>query len=214
VLVRHARTAWNFQGRAQGHTDVPLDDVGREQARALAPYIVTMAPSRIVSSDLARARETAEVLGAATGLPVTIDARLREFDVGERAGLSATEFAEKFPAEHAHWLGGHVTGMVPGAETVAQVTERMVPALREVWEATGRGETSVVVTHGASLRVCMLTLLGLPEEHFVRFRAIDNCGWVVLEEAPGNGGFRLASYNETAHPAEHGPDFASDSPIR
>lgn len=214
MLVRHGRTRWNSEGRAQGHTDVPLDEVGRRQAEVLAPYVVTMAPARIVTSDLARARQTAEVLGAATGLPVTVDARLREFDVGERSGLTAAEFADKFPAEHGHWIAGHVTGMVAGAETVAEVTARMLPALREVWAATAPDETSVVVTHGASLRVCMLALLGLPEEHFVRFRAIDNCGWVVLEEAPGDGGFRLASYNETAHPAVHGPDFASDSPIR
>lgn len=213
VLVRHGQTAWNLEGRAQGQTDVGLDDTGRAQAAALAPYIAAMAPTALWSSDLTRARETAAVLAAATGLEVRPDARLREFDAGERAGLTTAEFAERFPEAHASWRDGHITGHVPGAETVAQVTARMVPALREIWAATGPGETTVVVAHGACLRVSLLAFLGWPESLLGTLRGLDNCGWTVVEAGSDGHGVRLASYNETAHPAVHGPDFASDAPV-
>jgi len=213
VLVRHGQTAWNLEGRAQGHLDVGLDDTGRAQAVALAPYIASMAPAALWSSDLARALQTADQLATATGLPVQPDARLREFDAGERAGLTAAEFAERFPGAHASWQDGHVTGHVAGAETIAQVVARMVPALHEIWESTSTGETSVVVAHGACLKVSLLAFLGWPESLLANLRTLDNCGWAVVESDAHGSGIRLASYNETAHPAVHGPDFASDAPV-
>ncbi len=213
VLARHGRTAWNAEGRAQGHTDVGLDDVGRAQAAAMAPYLALLEPTALWSSDLARAQETAAEVARATGLPVTSDPRLREFDVGERAGLTVAEFAGTFPEAHAAWKSGHITGGVPGAETPAQVLDRVVPALREIWNAIPEGETGVVIAHGACLKVSLVAFLGWPAELGASLRGLDNCGWVVLESAPAGRGIRLASYNETAHPAVHGPDFASDAPV-
>jgi probable phosphoglycerate mutase len=213
VLVRHGQTAWNLEGRAQGHTDVSLDDTGRAQARAMAGYLAAMRPVALWSSDLARARETAEYVAAAAGLATRTDRRLREFDVGLRAGLTVAEFAERFPAEHAAWAGGHVTGGVPGAETVADVTGRMVPALRQILAATPTGGTSVVVAHGAALRVSLAVLLGWPDGVDRTVRGMDNCGWTTVEDDPAHDRLRLSSYNETAHPGVHGPDFASDAPV-
>jgi probable phosphoglycerate mutase len=213
VLVRHGRTAWNLEGRAQGHTDVSLDATGRAQARAVAPHLAAMRPVALWASDLTRARETAEYVAAATGLTVRCDRRLREFDVGLRAGLTIPEFAERFPAEHASWAAGHVTGGVPGAETPGQVTGRMVPALREILAGTPAGATSLVVAHGAALRVSLAVLLGWPDGLDVTLRGMDNCGWTTVEDDPVRGRLRLSSYNETAQPGVHGPDFASDAPV-
>ncbi len=165
------------------------------------------------SSDLARARETASYLAAATGLEVRHDARLREFDAGDRAGLTLQEFAERIPDAHASWRDGHVTGYVAGAETTADVVARMVPVLREIWNTTPDGETSVVVAHGACTKVSLVAFLGWPEDVLGTLRGLDNCGWAVVEADPHGRGIRLASYNETAHPAVHGPDFASDTPV-
>jgi probable phosphoglycerate mutase len=213
VLVRHGQTAWNLEGRAQGHTDIGLDDIGRGQARTLAPYVAAMGPTALWSSDLTRARETAAYLARATGLPVREDPRLREFDAGARAGLTLAEFAESFPDAHTAWQEGHITGHVPGAETIDDVTARMVPALHDAWDSTPAGETTVVVAHGACLRVSLLAFLGWPESLLGSLRGLDNCGWAVVEADAGGRGIRLASYNETAHPAVHGPDFASDAPV-
>lgn len=216
VLVRHGRTAWNLEGRAQGHTDVGLDEVGRAQAAAVAPVLARLAPSTLWSSDLARARETAAAIAAATGLEPRYDARLREFDVGERAGLTVAEFAASYPTEHAAWRAGHLTGGVPGAEMPEQVVDRMVPALREIWTATAPGETTVVVAHGACLKVALVAFLGWPTEVGTTLRGLDNCGWAVVEEGSGTAGsaagIRLASYNETVVPTVHGPDYSADGP--
>lgn len=179
----------------------------------MASYLALMEPTRLFSSDLARARETAAEVSGVTGLEVTYDARLREFDVGERAGLNVPEFAQRFPDEYAAWSGGHITGLVPGAETPEQVTARVVPALREIWESAGPEETTVVISHGACLKVSLVAFLGWPEEVGSSLRGLDNCGWVVLEEDGAGRGIRLSSYNETAHPAIHGPDFASEAPV-
>jgi probable phosphoglycerate mutase len=214
VLLRHGQTGWNLEGRAQGHTDVSLDETGLAQAEAMAPVVAAMEPSALWSSDLARARETAAAIAALTGLEVRTDPRLREFDVGQRAGLTIAEFAERFPEAHAAWAAGHITGGVAGAEAPDDVVGRVLPALEDAWSGTAEGETTVVVSHGAALKVSLTALLGLPRGFDTRLRAMDNCGWSVLEQDPSRRGLRLASYNETVHPATHGPDFASDSPIR
>jgi len=215
VLLRHGRTAWNLEGRAQGHTDVPLDDTGRAQAAAAAPYLALLHPTLLWSSDLARARETASYVEAATGLVATLDPRVREFDVGERAGLTVAEFAAKYPEAHARWASGHITGGVPGAETIEDVTGRMVPALRDMVAALAPGETGVVVTHGACLKVSLVALLGLPVEVDESIFVMDNCGWASVTEHR-SGRLRLSSYNETAHPGvltvPGTPDFATDAP--
>ena len=97
VLLRHGETDWNAQGRAQGHADVPLNAVGRAQAETVAPVLAAFEPARLWSSDLARALQTAEYVAAATGLAIEPDARLREYDVGQRSGLTLAEFAARLP---------------------------------------------------------------------------------------------------------------------
>jgi probable phosphoglycerate mutase len=89
----------------------------------------------------------------------------------------------------------------------------MVPALREILAGTAAGGTSVVVAHGAALRVSLAVLLGWPDGLDVTLRGMDNCGWTTVEDDPVRGRLRLSSYNETAQPGVHGPDFASDAPV-
>ena len=97
LLVRHGETDWNLERRWQGHIDRPLNDVGRAQARALADRLDSEPFAAVYSSDLARARETAEIVAAAHGLPVHLDPRLREADVGEWSGLTADEIERRYP---------------------------------------------------------------------------------------------------------------------
>src|SRR5919206_4482332 len=91
LLVRHGETDWNAEGRLQGHTDRPLNDVGRRQARELAERLAGEGADAIYASDLARAKETAEIVGARLGLPVVIDADLREKNWGTWEGLTGDE---------------------------------------------------------------------------------------------------------------------------
>ena len=184
VLLRHGRTHWNHVRRAQGHADVPLDEVGHAQVRAVAPLVATLEPVRLWSSDLPRARQTAEPVAAACGLPVEVDRRLREFSVGERQGLTWAESVERFP-----WIAdgvglGEQLRLVPGAESDEDVIRRVVPAVEEMAGALQPGETGVVVSHGAAIKLALVGLLGWGSEAARTFAVLGNCQWttVVLPE--------------------------------
>src|SRR5262245_65615545 len=97
LLTRHGETDWNREHRVQGHTDVPLNENGREQARALAERLVDVPLAAIYASDLARARETAEIVARRLGLGVVLDPGLREKNFGSWEGLTDVEIAERFP---------------------------------------------------------------------------------------------------------------------
>jgi glucosyl-3-phosphoglycerate phosphatase len=203
VLLRHGRTAWNEGGRAQGHADVGLDERGHAQAAAVAPHMAALGPASLWTSDLARARQTCTYVERATGLSAKVDERLREYDVGERQGMTSQQFEATYPEAFAAWRVGDDRVHVPGAETDAQVRARMVPALRECLHSLGASETGVVVTHGAALKVGLLGLLGWPQWQAATLRGIDNCAWVTLARTP-SGRVRLGSYNEHAAPPDSG----------
>ena len=196
VLVRHGQTAWNAEGRAQGHTDVGLDETGRSQSEAMATVLAGLDPSLLVTSDLARARETAAFLEKQTGLTAVEDPRWREFDLGERTGLTLQEFGEHLGVHFDGWWDVHTHIEVPGAESPDQLAARVLPAFREVLDRLGEGGTAVVVTHGASLRVAIAGILGWPLEVAGDIKAMHNCGWATLTQT-GAGILRLSAYNLT-----------------
>lgn len=197
VLLRHGQTDWNAIGRGQGHADVEINDLGHDQASAAAPLVAAYRPSVVWSSDLARARQTASYVGKECGLEPRLDARLREFDLGERTGLTMAQFADAFPNEYAEFVTGQHPA-VPGAETTDQVVARFEAALGEVVAALAPGESAVVVAHGAALKVATTALLGWPAALGSGLKGLENCGWVVLDELDDTGRFRLAAWNLTA----------------
>jgi glucosyl-3-phosphoglycerate phosphatase len=213
VLVRHGETDWNAASRAQGYTDIPLNATGHDQARALADALKALGPVRLWSSDLMRARQTAEYVATATGLPVEQDVRLREYDVGARAGLTIAGFAERFPEEHAAWLTHSEHLLVPGAETTAQVRDRLLPALRECVCALKPRETGIVVLHGGCLTIGLMGLLGWPHELDSSLQGLENGCYCVLTESGRLGGLRLTSYNEKAGGPRHRPELVADAPV-
>lgn len=201
LLVRHGRTAWNAEGRAQGHADIPLDEVGRQQtaelARKLAEVLAGRRLSGLWSSDLARASDTAAGLASRLWAQIRYDARLREFDVGARQGLTAAEYAEKFPG-HDAGLGGYLGSPTPvGAEEVEQVRHRMSAAMTDVLAALEPGETGIVVTHGAALRAALPDLLDWPWEQVRSLAPVRNCHWVEIT-VPAAGDPVLVAYNTSA----------------
>lgn len=194
VLARHGRTAWNLEGRGQGHTDVDLDETGHAEALAAAPLLAGYEPAVVWSSDLARARQTAQYVAKETGVEPVYDARLREVDLGERTGLSRAEFAARFPAEHtAHMEGRYVP--VPGAETLEDVVARVRSALDELLGGLDAGATGLVIGHGTSLKASVMALLGWPADQAVALAALGNCRQAVLQEVEYGGRLRLSAYN-------------------
>lgn len=201
LLLRHGQTAWNLAGRAQGHADVPLDEVGQAQAARVAPAVARFAPARLWSSDLARARQTADHVARACGLEVVEDARLREFSVGARQGLTWSESVERFPQiADGHSLGDRLRD-VPGAESDEDVAGRIVPALQEMLGSLGPGEVGVAVTHGAAVKVGLAGLLGWPATWSASLGVLGNCRWALVEASRDPERTRLLVYG--------GGDFAS-----
>jgi glucosyl-3-phosphoglycerate phosphatase len=205
VLLRHGQTAWNAERRAQGHSDVPLDHVGRAQAAAAAPYVAGLRPRFVWSSDLARARETGELVAAAAGVDLRLDERLREYHLGERTGITMDEYAAAHPKEYRLYRSGRYD-VVPGGETTEQVVERVGECLRDALAALDAGGCGVLVGHGAALKVSLLAVLGWPEGLTEGLEALHNCCWAELRDSGLDGRLRLGAYNRRA---VGGPDFVS-----
>ncbi|HEU5240582.1 MAG TPA: histidine phosphatase family protein [Ornithinibacter sp.] len=194
VVLRHGETDHNAARIWQGHLDTTLSDLGLEQADAAGPAIAALSPDRIVSSDLTRARLTAESVGRACGIPVTLDPRFREIDVGAWQGMGAAEVADRWPEVQAALARGEDVRRGEHGETVADVAERVGAALTEHLDALGPGECLVVSTHGASGRTLAAWLLGL--DHDLAWRvlgALGNCHWAELVE--GRAGWRIQTWN-------------------
>jgi probable phosphoglycerate mutase len=190
IVWRHGRTEWNVAGRTQGQLDVPLDDIGHEQARAAADRLAAESPDAIVSSDLRRAADTAAALAAATGLPVRFDQRLRERHFGQWQGLTNEESAARYPEAFARWRRGEVVADA-GLEELDSVIGRGAAALTD---AATLGATVVVVTHGGTAKHAMAALLGWPDEMSTRLLGLGNCHWAEMRHL-GERGWLLRSYN-------------------
>jgi probable phosphoglycerate mutase len=199
VLWRHGRTAWNANGRFQGQLDPPLDDVGHAQARAAAEVLASVGVSAILSSDLARASATAEALASVTGLPPTLDPRLREVHLGAWQGLSREDVETLFPDEYAAWLAGEDVRRGDG-ETYVETGQRAASAVREGLDRVPPDGVLVVVTHGGAVRATLGVMLEIDPASWWRFAPLANCRWSVLTETPR--GWRLAEHAAGSPPDE------------
>ena len=197
VLLRHGRTTWNAEGRVQGQLEAELDETGQRQAADVAAVLARLAPVALWSSDSARARQTASYVAKETGLEPTHDARLREYFLAERQGLTHAEYARDFPEEFAEFRRGHFD-VVPGGERCAEVAARMVAALHELVASVEPGECAVAVSHGAAIRDAVPALVGWPVTERAVLHGLDNCGWVELDQTETGAPFRLAAYNRVA----------------
>ncbi len=158
LLVRHGETDWNRDGRVQGHTDVPLNDTGRDQARALAESLADDPVDAVYASDLVRARDTASGVADNRGLPVVQLPELREKNFGTWEGLTREQILTRFPAARpGHWGDG---------ETRDEMSRRVLDALSRI-AASHEGETVVVVTHGGPLRAVQRQLGRADDEPIV-----------------------------------------------
>ncbi|MDO4263772.1 MAG: histidine phosphatase family protein [Deinococcus sp.] len=160
-VVRHAESSWNASGRYQGQTDVPLSPLGEQQVAALAGRLAGRHFAAVYSSDLERARLTAEGLAAALdGSPaVQLEPELREIGVGELAGLTSEEIAQRFPEYLAALHRDPWHTCRPGGESMRDLfvrSRRVFDALRE----KHAGERVLVVTHGGLVRVAVGMALG------------------------------------------------------
>jgi broad specificity phosphatase PhoE len=181
LLTRHGETDWNAERRWQGHSDPPLNERGREQAHELAATLDGV--DVIYASDLARARETAEILGARLGLQVRFDPRLRERSFGAWEGKTWDELEERSADALEKWRAGETHG-AEDAEPYEDFSSRVESFLEHVLERHP-AERVLVVAHGGSIRAIHAFAEGLDyaRDH-PRIPAVANCGlsrYAVLE---------------------------------
>lgn len=193
VLWRHGRTEWNAEGRFQGQQDPPLDAEGRRQAAVAAGHLVsglglTGEDTVVVSSDLSRAVETATALTERLGLPLEVDARLREHGLGRWEGLTRDEVAARHPEQYADWLAGRPV-RDRGGEEPAAVAARALSLVEELPGA----RVAVLVTHGGTSGRLLEALLDLGPEHRRLFGPLANCAWSEL--VPQGSRWRVLRHN-------------------
>ena len=130
ILIRHGQTEWNASQKYQGHTDIPLDDTGRQQARRLAEHLLQLEKVEAVyASDLVRARETAEIIAQAFNLKPLIDPRLRELCFGKWEGLTFNQVYAIYRAEFEQWYNSRQS-LCAGGESFSDVANRSLRLLR------------------------------------------------------------------------------------
>ena len=197
-LLRHGQTPMSVQKRYAGRSDVPLTDLGVQQAAAAAKRLASAGLDVIVTSPLLRAVQTAEEVAAATGVPVVTDDGFREADFGAWEGLTFAEVQERWPAEMAAWLADPEVAP-PGGESLAGVNERVTAALRRVLAARER-QTVLVVSHVTPIKTLVAAALLAPPAALYRMHldvaALSRIDWYA------DGPAVLRSFNDTGHLAD------------
>ena len=206
LLIRHGETAWNAERRLQGHLDIALNAEGERQATALGAALANEPIDRVISSDLARARQTAEAIvrarssQAGGGIEhVDTDHQLRERCYGGFEGLLYSEIAARFPLEFAAWQARNVDGVLPPGknqgETFRGFFDRATAAILG-HAARHPGQTLALVAHGGVLECAYRAALGLsletPRDFKVHNASINR---FVVEQ----GTLKLMSWGEIAH---------------
>lgn len=159
-IVRHGETYWNLEGRMQGWLDSSLTAGGIAQAHAVAQGLVGRGIEYIYSSDLGRARETADIIGATLGLSVELEPGFRERHCGIGQSLTIAEFARQFPQESHSFFHDGADYVVPEGESIRQRHDRCQAAAEKV-AASHPGKTILIVAHGGTLSSIFNFVVGL-----------------------------------------------------
>jgi|YNPBryantNP2012_1023418.scaffolds.fasta_scaffold06899_4 broad specificity phosphatase PhoE len=174
-LIRHGQTDWNIEGRFQGQTDLPLNPQGAAQAEMLAQQFLSEGIhfAAVYSSDLLRARTTAETLARRLGIPLYTDARLREAKLGEWEGKLFSEIKLHYPDWLERRKQDPAYPLAPGGENLIQIAERLSAAAREI-ARIHEGQRVLVVSHGLSLAVLICLSQGEP---------LNRAYWLIPQNA-------------------------------
>ncbi len=194
-LVRHAQSEWNAAGLWQGQADPPLSVQGIEQAAELARRFPAVDVTHVVTSDLRRARATAQPLASSLGAPLTVDPDLREIDVGSWSGRTRDEIEANDPGSLDLYFRGR-EGWT-GGETYAEHSARSARAAATL-ASLETDEAVVAISHGGTIRALVLALLELPAEHRTKLSGIRFTS--ITQLARGPHGWRLVSFNAEMPP--------------
>ena len=205
VLWRHGQTDWNVVNRFQGHSDIDLNEVGRFQVQHAAQILAGMKPTMIISSDLGRARDTAQSLADLTGLTVQIDEDLRETNGGLWEGKTGAENRAEDFQNFIRWIDGDDNPAGDVGERRSDVAARATEAINEAL-AGKTNHTLVVATHGGTARCILGSMLNLPMSTWGSIGGLSNAAWSILSSTPR--GWNLVEHNSGSLPE---PIFGEES---
>jgi probable phosphoglycerate mutase len=195
LAVRHGETAWNVDTRLQGQIDISLNATGQQQARRLAEALAGEGIEAIVTSDLVRARDTAQAVADRTGLPLAFDPGLRERHFGIFQGHTYAEVERRWPEQSARWRRREPAFGAEGGETLQGFYERCVGAATRL-AAAHAGRTLLLVTHGGVLD-CLYRAASRIALDAPRTWELANTGINRLLYSPE--GFTLVGWGDTLH---------------
>lgn len=175
VLIRHGQTEWNAIGRWQGQADPPLNDTGRAQACKTALELKGHQVDALVSSDLLRARQTAEIIGETLGLEVELEPRLREVNLGYWQGLYSNEIRARWPEEMRLWLEQPLAIRPPDGESIHELADRVLAAANDI-AADYAGQRVGLVTHELPIAIIVTRVDGIPLDQ-LRAHMPPNAAW-------------------------------------
>lgn len=185
LLIRHAETVWNAASRIQGQADPALSDRGRQQCERLRGRMARAVLTRIYTSDLERARLTAEAAAAGrSGLAPILDEGLREVSLGSWEGASAESLSSEWPEQYRAWLERPSWDLVPGGEGAEPFAARVARTMTAIVDGAADAEVIAVVTHIGVIRLLLSKLTGAPTDD-MRWRwAIDNASITAIGSRP------------------------------
>ena len=198
IIMRHGQTDWNVENRFQGHTDIPLNAIGRAQVARAASILGTQDINYIISSDLQRAYDTAIAVAAVKKLAVVKDSQLRETHCGSWEGRTGPDIEATDGENLARWFAGDDLPAGGDGERRSEVVTRMMRAIETGLSRCESGQTLLVVTHGGAARGAIGALLGLEISDWVAIGGLANASWSIVEER--NSRWRLIEHNSGVLP--------------
>ena len=196
ILLRHGETDVNAAGRLQGSTDSTLTELGRRQARDLGFASLAWKPVAVYTSPLSRARDVANQIGSKTGVPVTIEPRITEMEMGALEGVTIQQMRDGWPDLYQGWRRDASSVTMPDGECLGDVQLRAMAAIDDFDQRHGVDETVIAVTHNFTIRCIVASVLDLP---LANINHIDLSLGSRTTITTGQRGRRLIAYNAVDH---------------
>jgi broad specificity phosphatase PhoE len=195
LLIRHGETLWNREQRCQGFSDVALSELGVKQAQLLSRALQRGRVDAFYSSDLIRAKKTAEIIAEPHGISVRTDVRLREMNQGQLEGKNIEEMLKEYPEILRQWVQTPAEVVMPGGESLKQIQGRGWHAFQEIMEKHP-GQNIAIVGHNL-LNVCILCKI--LDIDLNNFRKIKQHSSAINEIEQGPHGLVIIRLNDTHH---------------
>ncbi len=196
IIVRHGECKGNREGLFRGRSDFPLNEVGLYQARELAKEVTSLQPTKIFTSPLTRAMQTAEAIRRECNIEVEEREALNNIELGPWEGKSKEYIAQKYPDQWQVWLNEPEKLMVPGIESLDRVQQRAKRDLDNIVKQFS-GETIIIVSHRAVLKPLVAACLGISKPYFWRIH-LDTASYSILHFEKKHG-FILVQLNQNKH---------------